>query len=342
VTVPNVSPRFVTNLQAVRLIAAYLVLFRHSFILFGEQSPLAAAHLPQIGIWVFFAVSGYLLPGSWQRAPRLGPYLRARALRLLPLLATVVLLSMFVLGPLFTKLGLGEYLVHPQTWSYLGNLVFRPSYFLPAVFEDNFFPSAVNGSLWSLPPQALGYVLVPLVFLLRQRALRIVAWAIIFLLAQWDHASGLFAGVVVWGNSLSQVMSVIAVFAAGALLRELRVEFRLGVAGALLAAYFLGSWLIPELGFPLLTVALPYAVLTVGLRSWPVLRAANRLPDISYGVFLVGFPVQQSMIAFAPGLHPYPSILITVALSTVVALALERFVERPILARFARGASKTS
>lgn len=331
------NPRFTSNLQAIRLFAAYLVLFRHSFILFGKEEVLREIPLVSLGgLWIFFAISGYLLPGSWSRNPNWGTYAKARFRRLFPPLAAVVLLSVFLLGPLFTTISRWEYLFHPQTWSYLLNLVLHPMYFLPGVFADNHYPYAVNGSLWSIPPQVLAYVLIPLVFLLRNRAARATAWALILLFTLWDRATDTFAETVVWGSNASQVLAVIAVFAAGAFLRESRIKLHVGVAIVVLVLLVGGSWLFPALQFYLVSTTLPYVVMTFGLRSWPVLRSANRIPDISYGVFLVGFPAQQSVIAFAPTLHPALSILAAAVISTAAALALERFVERPILARAER------
>ncbi len=327
------SPKFTSNLGAIRLIAAYLVLLRHSFTILGEPNPLESV---PFGIWIFFAISGYLLPSSWQRDPRPFPYAKARFRRLFPALAAVVLFSAFVIGPIFTTIPRREYLPHPETWNYLLNLLFHPMYFLPGVFAENPYPYAVNGSLWSLPPQVLTYLLVPLVFVLRYRGARLAVWALIFAFAQWNRATGLLDETVIWGSNVSQTLSAVALFAAGAFLRESKIRLHLGVAGILLALLVCAPLFIPGSRYPLISVIIPYVVVTVGLRSWPILRAANRLPDISYGVFLLGFPIQQSMIALAPELNPWLNVLIAAVVSTLGALVLERFVERPILQGAAR------
>lgn len=321
-------------MQAIRLIAAYLVLIRHSFILLGEHSPLIGIPLMPIGIWVFFAISGYLLPPSWERRPHLGRYAQARIVRLVPALAAVVIASAFVLGPLLTTISRREYLVHPQTWQYLNNILLKPTYSLPGVFVDNYYPHAVNGSLWSIPPQFLTYALVPLIFLLKFRGLRITAWLGIFVLAHFDHATGQLGEIVVWGNSVSQALTAIALFAAGALLRELNIKLNLVAAFAALTVLIGVPFALPGTQYLLLTILLPYIVLTVGMRSWPILRSANKLPEISYGVFLVGFPIQQGVIAIAPQMNPWLSVFTAVALSTIAALVLERVIERPIIRRF--------
>ncbi len=44
------------------------------------------------------------------------------------------------------------------------NSLFYVNYTLPGVFENNIYPNAVNGSLWTLPAEVLMYVLIPVLF----------------------------------------------------------------------------------------------------------------------------------------------------------------------------------
>lgn len=330
----TMSPRHISNLQAIRLAAAYLVLIRHSLILFGEHNPLPEWTTLPVGIWVFFAISGYLLPSSWARNPRLLPYLSNRARRLFPALFAVVLGSAFIVGPLSTRLPVLEYVLHPMTWEYLLNLALHPYYFLPGVFESNFYPSAVNGSLWSIPPQFLSYLLIPIVFLAPWRNIRIPLWAALFVGALWADSTGNFSGSIIWGNDFSQAFAALALFAMGAFLREVRVPFTLPIAALATLALVGGITFAPTAAHLWLAAFLPYVTLTIGLRSWPILRRANELPDISYAVFLLGFPVQQILISYNPGLHPAASILACVVFTTVLAMCVERFVERPVQSRW--------
>ncbi|UOQ59913.1 acyltransferase [Leucobacter rhizosphaerae] len=338
ITPPLAAPtaRFTSNLQAIRIIAAFLILLRHSFVVLGDDSPLAGVRIPSIGIWVFFTISGYLLPGSWVRHPHLGHFLRARLRRLMPSLAVVVAASALILGPILSWLPASDYFSHPTTWAYFSNLVFQPSYFLPGVFEDNPYPNAVNGSIWSLPPQALTYALIPIVFLMKARGWRIAGWAALLAFAVWDNLNGTFEQTVVWGSNVSQALIVIGFFAAGALIRELRVPLRLSVTAVLVVLLIIGMALLPGANYLLMCLVIPYGIITISLQSWPGLRAVNRFPDISYGVFLVGFPVQQTVIATLPDINPYLSIGLTVVVSTVLALFLELCVDRPIVRAAAR------
>src|SRR5690606_21549998 len=110
------------NFLLLRLGAALLVLLGHSYALLApglaEADP-AHRWFDQIyshfiGVMAFFVISGYLITLSWQRNPRIGRYLAARALRILPALGACVILTAFVLGPLATSLSWTEYFTSSQ------------------------------------------------------------------------------------------------------------------------------------------------------------------------------------------------------------------------------------
>jgi hypothetical protein len=150
------------NFDLLRLFAALLVLWSHAHTLAGRPEPLLLswATLGPVGVFIFFVISGYLVSISWNADPNIGRFLARRLLRLIPALIVVILLSMFVLGPLVTTLPLADYFSHPHFSLYLLNIVLHPVYSLPGVFEHMRVPYAVNGSLWSLPVEFLMYLVL--------------------------------------------------------------------------------------------------------------------------------------------------------------------------------------
>lgn len=101
------------NLDAVRLAAAGMVLFGHSFVFLGQREPLFLSWLPlgPLGVYIFFTISGYLVSESWHRDPHLLRFFQRRLLRILPGLAICIALTVLVLGPLLTTLPLNDYLL---------------------------------------------------------------------------------------------------------------------------------------------------------------------------------------------------------------------------------------
>ncbi|MEO5852625.1 MAG: acyltransferase, partial [Nocardioides sp.] len=150
------------NFDILRLLAAWAVLVSHSFGLLGEPEPLhqLGSSLGAVGVLIFFAVSGLLIRRSWDYDPSPRDFWTKRALRLLPALAVVSLVTAFVLGPLVTTAGLGTYLGSWQTWVYPVRITLLVPFgaSLPGVFEDNLYAGAVNGPLWSLPVEVFAYL----------------------------------------------------------------------------------------------------------------------------------------------------------------------------------------
>ena len=72
-----------------------------------------------LAVALFFAISGYLVCQSWVRDPSPMRFVVRRALRILPGLGVVVMLTAFVLGPAFSSLSAQEYFADKRTWSYL-------------------------------------------------------------------------------------------------------------------------------------------------------------------------------------------------------------------------------
>src|SRR6266446_7808240 len=159
------------NFDALRLIAAISVIFSHSFLitegtqnnewlilLTGNQSILGLT-----GVFVFFAISGFLVTQSFEQTGDAWRFLAKRALRIFPGLFVATLLSAFVLAPLVTALPLGAYLSRPEPYEYvLGNtLLDQTIHELPGVsFVENPVGLEINGSLWTLRLEFTMYLMV--------------------------------------------------------------------------------------------------------------------------------------------------------------------------------------
>lgn len=330
------------SFDAVRLCAALLVVYGHSF-------PLTAAGAPQflgnsvqaIGVKIFFVISGYLIVGSWMRDRNIVRFATRRALRILPALVVVVALTALVLGPLLTALPLREYFANSRVLAYLGNIAFHPQYDLPGVFTANPYPGAVNGSLWSLAAEVAMYVIGPLAFsaglsLLRSPRLGVACatLALIGLSTWFVRLAPPAAPPVVYGSSVLSFLDVAPYFLIGSLFAVMNWTraLNLGTACAGWMALTLlqppGVW--SELA---LYIVLPYAVLSLGthasrLGSWLTERG-----DISYGVYLYGFPLQQCVAALVPAgrANPFINTALTLLPLLLAATLSWLLVERPML-----------
>jgi peptidoglycan/LPS O-acetylase OafA/YrhL len=323
------------NLNLLRLIAALMVLYAHSFAFYGNPPPgfLGLASYGGLGIEIFFIISGYLIVKSWDFTPSATNFLIKRSLRIFPALIVVVLISMFILGPLFTTLTVGEYFTHPEFWAYLRNIILSPVFYLPGVLEHARVPNAVNGSLWSLPVEFFMYLVVmALGLVLRSSRWAYIAVTALFALTVifwcWRDAPS----VVFYGTDVRNVFLTGIYFMIGACYAKWRLErwFSLsGVCMLIMATILLAPY--APVSKILLWLTLPYVVLAYGLSSSRLGSWVNRVGDCSYGVYIYAFPVQQFVLLKFPNIS-YPLYLfVTIVITLVLGYASWHLVEKRLL-----------
>jgi peptidoglycan/LPS O-acetylase OafA/YrhL len=326
--------------DALRLFAALLVIFGHAFRLTGEIGPaFAGVNVATTGVKIFFVVSGYLVAQSWLRDPHAGRFLRRRLLRIMPGLAAVVLLTAFVLGPMMSNLPVSAYFSDQRTWAYLANFAFHPADELPGVFAINIAPHEVNGSLWSLAPEMSMYLLLPAVAIVSltltgaYRLFALLAFlvtlvALLVVLPAPDLRQWLVYGTRVWAwFSVAPFFLVGACFAFCGWDRLLNRAIAFGLLALLLVMPA-----VPLLTELLLIAALPYIVLAFGTAPAPFGGALTRRGDLSYGLYLYAFPIQQALVATVgtPG-GALGNFAITAILAGGCAALSWHFVEKPAL-----------
>jgi peptidoglycan/LPS O-acetylase OafA/YrhL len=332
------------NLTALRWFAACLVLYGHAHAFLGLPEVLFMQIVPMglLGVYIFFAISGYLVAQSWSRDPHVLRFMAKRALRIFPGLVVCTLLSVLVLGPLLTSLDANAYWQNEHTLGYLSNIALYISYHLPGVFANNAWPHAVNGSLWSLPVEFFMYLLLALIGLvgaLVQAALnmqRATAWLVggmsllfIALAALWALPTQ--EAMVVYRTDLRHIPMCGVYFMVGASLYCFQWEKHFTLSNVLLALvawlslshrtqwFAMASWLF-----------LPFVVLAFGLARHPWLGRMHTR-DYSYGIYIYAFPVQQTVASFWPQM-PLPAYLLSTFVITVALAATSwHFVEKPAL-----------
>jgi peptidoglycan/LPS O-acetylase OafA/YrhL len=338
------------NYQLIRLIAASLVVLAHSYFLStaGDREPLRMLtgykHFGELGVQVFFVISGYLVTKSFVSRAGLPTFLAARALRIFPALIVAVVFTVFVIGAIATTLPLKSYLVHDTTLYYLfGNVtLLREAYELPGVFADNPLPNAVNGSLWTLFTEVRLYLLVGFAgavgFLAGRSRFNIVLMFTVLL--------GLYFPELF--QFLRHLLNLIFIdprlplyFLFGAVCFFNRdvipVHWAVIVVLALIALVLHGTSLFPYA----FDVAACYGVLFCAYAPYALwLRKFNSAGDYSYGLFIYAFPVQQWVVTHWRDIELVPMIAASFAATLPLAIASWHWIEKPALAFKARVASR--
>ena len=293
-------------------------------------------NLGVIAVSVFMAISGYFVTQSWDRDPSWWRYLVRRFLRIFPALAVVVLVSAYVIGAVVTTLPLREYLTSPMTSGYVKhNLVLYPvMYNLPEVFTGNVYGPAVNGSLWSLPVEVIGYLLVAIagvIGAIRYRFLVVVAAFGSAALLQRFLTLQVEIGTPILGIPTHALLLFMPMFLFGmaAYLYREKIRFTwLGIALCVGVEIVMFGSTMAEITRG---VTVTYIALALGklLPRWLILPAW--IAPASYGVYLWGFPVEQSIMYFGPR-SQWELMALALPITLVIALLSWYYVEKPGMA----------
>lgn len=330
------------NLNLIRFLAATAVLVSHAWPITGGPEiaeplqDLAGRSLGSMAVYVFFAVSGFLVTASFSRSRSARAFVSARAWRLFPGLLVSLLLVTFVLGPAVTSLPLASYLTHPDTLTFLlrNITLVAPQYNLPGVFTTNPY-SAVEGSIWTLIHEVLCYCVVFLAgvigLLWRPRAMML---AFASLLALWLV---LAAVPLAAPARLMDTHRLALPFLVGMgfwLYRD-HLPLSLGAALALLSAAALARAIGLQAAMYdiLLVFALSYATLWTAYVPSGKLRAFNRIGDYSYGIYIYAFPAQGLMVWLAGPQSAATNITLALPVTLICAALSWHLVEAPALRR---------
>jgi peptidoglycan/LPS O-acetylase OafA/YrhL len=310
------------------------VIFSHSFLiaegtqkhewlirLTGNQSIFGLT-----GVFVFFAISGFLVTQSFEETGDPLRFLAKRALRIFPGLFVAALLSAFVLAPFVTTLEPGAYFSRPEPYRYvIGNTLLDPTvHELPGVmFVNNLVGLEINGSMWTLRLEFMMYLMVlglgvtrlltlPMALLLLALGLACLRFHTFDVLGGWGWLLGFFAaGMVLYKLRATRIF-------------DGRVAL-LALAGLVLS--------VPLREFiPLFPLFGCYLALWLALNpALPVIPAA-RLGDLSYGLYIYGWPVEAAVIWFLGGRAQWWQVF-AIALPATAAIAFLSWhlIERPAL-----------
>jgi len=299
------------NFNMIRVMLASMVLVHHGFVLTGN--PVAETNLftrmvagfGAIGVNGFFVVSGFLVTRSLIARHDVSAFVAARVLRIYPGLWVMLLATTLALTALTTLPAL-QYLTSPETRNYLihNATAFFISFNLPGLFQDQ-TNNAVNGSLWSLRYELLCYAGVAftgLTGLSKRRwpyVLAVLACAALFIAI--PGTPNYFVGLLRRLGLVFGLGAVAAVFAP-------QMRLRLGMVALLGAlALALDATIVAPIAW---SVAYAYALLWFAFIPRGFIRNFNKLPDISYGLYIYAFPVQQTLVATGLGLSPWRNMVI--------------------------------
>lgn len=294
------------NLNFIRFIAAFMVLSGHMAVLIGQNVPsFLFGKIHELGVSVFFIIGGYLITKSWEHDPEAGKYSLKRFFRLYPEYFMCVVITTFILGPLVTNTGIRDYLhgIEP----YLRNLRFYITYSLPGVFSKNPYPNAVNGSLWTQPIELMLYIITPILLeflhLFKNRKFSnslLTIFTVIFATVNFIVISKPESfSFVIYGTDLFQSLRPVTFWLIGTVIAELKLERFLNLQAAVIMLVIIAVIQPSANVIQIMQYFIwPYFVMSLGIghNMKPLFSSFGTKYEISYGIYLYGFPVEQTVI----------------------------------------------
>ncbi|EBE1026339.1 acyltransferase, partial [Salmonella enterica] len=172
-TVSQSLERGSNNLDLVRIIAALMVIFGHSFALTltpNMQEPFnyffPFTYSGSIAVKVFFFISGLLVTNSIIKSKSISEFTIARFFRIYPAFAITIILTGIAIGPLAYNGNYNDYINNPGVFNYISHsLFFDTQYFINGVFSGNRDGGSLNGSLWTISIEVSAYSVVLAIFI---------------------------------------------------------------------------------------------------------------------------------------------------------------------------------
>ncbi len=328
------------NFNLLRLLGALLVIISHCYYITGKVNfePIrlitgGKLEISAFGLCIFFFISGYFVTKSACETKNTVFFLRKRFARIYPALITIVLITVFFIGPIFTQLDFSDFFNNPDTWKYLYTMTgLRIRTMLPGVFtESGFFLHGVNGSLWTISLELILYISIT-VFLISGIIINKKIFAVIslstliiciltvsivvnldFFYVKYFYLSGIFfLGSFIYSSGLSKkIVKVILIF-------TVFLYITLYVSNPSFIRYDF-----------LLLIIIGLLAYLAGFYKNLVIKLNN---DISYGLYIVAFPIQQIVFKMTGYNQSIVlQLLITILIAVPLAYLSWKYIEKPII-----------
>lgn len=293
----TVDVRASNSYDFVRFCAASAVLFSHHFALTGLPEPDVPGFgedFGEIGVEVFFCLSGFLICRSLQKSPGWPRFAAARVLRIFPNLIFVLVLS--------SAATFVWYRNYSNLWPHVAyvadNLLMfvkGVTYDIPGIFADAVRPD-VNNPLWTLPYELWFYVGLALMFLLGvRRSAAFIVIGILLIGTAWS-AEPFIDDFDLGPLESFELFRLGSYFMSGAVLAVVwpwigKHAIAIGAAG-LIASFAVRNLM----DIDTLLHSLALAACVIGLGSSGLMAWFSRWGDASYGMYVFAWPVQQFVL----------------------------------------------
>lgn len=314
----------------IRHFAALMVLFSHHFALSGLSEPVIPGWdtLGFLAVSIFFSISGYLMHISYRNSEGYLDFIGKRCKRIFPGLIVCSFIMVFIIGAIFTSSQLLSYIFNAEQVKTFILLSAFSGRSIPTVFSDFILPNALNGSLWTLPVEFMCYLIIGMVFSLHYSWKSVLG---LFLVSSVSKMCLTYSGsdYSFYFIPMSYLTMFGVAFSFGALMsmtQESWMKYRpqIFIASILIIYITRGMPSIGVLG--LMSISAITIIMGVSVKD----KFINGKFDISYGIYIYSFPVQQIVINKLT--HDFwLSMIISIMISIILGYLSYKYVEKPFL-----------
>lgn len=283
----------------------------------------------------FFILSGYMITVSVLNNGDIKRYTLSRLFRIMPGLIVATLILWLIVGPIFTALTPAAYWSDPQTLSFPLLILSQaePLAGLPGVFDASPAGGYANGPLWTIRYEILAYIGVGLLLVLGlyQKRSQIVFWSVAAIAGALVYQSVGYVGP--GDDTIGSMARFAPAFMIGAGFFALRDKLHL--SPATLALYTLAALLGADtIAGPVLEqIATAAIILWLGYRvpSGKIGTRLTRIEDISYGIYILHWPIGMMVFSLAPGMNTLTVFALMLPLSLVAGWLMRVGIEKPAM-----------
>lgn len=318
------------NLNLVKFIAALFVIISHAYPLCkGAEYNDILSDLSRnsiafgsLAVAIFFMSSGFFVTKSLLKSKDSKKYLHNRFIRIFPPLWFTLLVCILVCGLFFSTYNLGKYFLSIDFLKYCLNFILIPIHNLPGVFMNNIYPGVVNGPLWTLPIEFVCYLVLLLAYklnLVNKKSYKYVALLVIVA----------FVGINLIPLSIKGYIQPCFLFFWGSFYWIYRDKITMNNTYFLISLVAFVLLIVLGYGQVASFLFVPYLTLYIAFCLPQCNNRLASLGNLSYDIYLCGWPIQQMVISLFGGLMLVGmNILISIPLSILVGYITYSLVEK--------------
>ena len=333
------------NFHFIRLIASIMVVFSHSFYLFSLQSkdPLHQISggiftFGNLGVYIFLIVSGFLITQSILNTNSILNFIWRRVIRIFPALWVMVLISVFIFGPLISKYSIQTYFNNYSNYDFLKNLfLFIPNNFkIPSIFEHNPI-GTFNGCLWTIGYEVFFYFLLVVVFItkiLKFRFLLFIQWLCLIII-QYYLGDKIYiysySSPMILNLNIEHCFRLFIFFESGVLLYLFKDLFKIKHFSIKFLFFISFVIILFRVSNITMDLILPPLIIYLAISN-NLFSFIEKYGDYSYGIYLYGYIVQQYIVSLKVGfMNEYLLFIFSILSSVTFAYFSWHLIEKPAL-----------